>query len=63
MNRFAIPMVFTALVLVAYAAANVFAWDPFASSTETRELPPDVNVHDHRGGGAVFWYGGFSGGK
>ncbi|MFT5354871.1 MAG: hypothetical protein ACI9KE_002084 [Polyangiales bacterium] len=45
--------------------ANVMALDPFATSSDKRELPAQ-----HTGSaagantvGGVFWYGGFSGGK
>ena len=53
--------IFCLVVLGAYAMANAMALDPFATSSDTRELPPP-----HTGGntaGGVFWYGGFSGGK
>ena len=57
--------VFSLVVLGGYAAANVMAVDPFAASSDVRELPPDVHpAHQGgSGGSAVFWYGGFSGGK
>ncbi|MEM7609496.1 MAG: hypothetical protein AAF411_29470 [Myxococcota bacterium] len=54
--------IFSLVVLGGYGAANVFAYDPFATSSETRELPPNVSSHAPRSG-VVFWYGGFSGGK
>ena len=53
--------IFCLVVLSGYAIANVMALDPFASSSDSRALPPT-----HAGGntaGGVFWYGGFSGGK
>ena len=36
--------------------------DPFAVEQERRAAPPEVRSSGGRGG-AVFWYGGFSGGK
>ncbi len=36
--------------------------DPFSVEQERRAAPPDVRASGGRGG-AIFWYGGFSGGK
>ena len=36
--------------------------DPFAAEQERRAAPPEVRATGGRGG-AIFWYGGFSGGK
>lgn len=53
--------IFCLLVLGGYAFANLRALDPFATRSDSRQLP-----EQHTGGntaGGVFWYGGFSGGK
>lgn len=52
--------IFCLVVLGGYAMANVMALDPFASSSDSRQLPPTAGGNT---AGGVFWYGGFSGGK
>ena len=62
MKSFLLTAIFSGVILGGYAVANLGAYDPFATSSDTRQLPPTMST-GHRTGGAVFWYGGFSGGK
>lgn len=55
--------IFGAVVIGTYVATAVMGYDPFASSTETRSMPPEVRAAPAGPGAAVFWYGGVHGGK
>ena len=52
-----------ATVIAVYTYTAAMGIDPFASSTETRSMPPEVRAAPSGPGAAVFWYGGMHGGK
>lgn len=53
-------IVFAVFVVGGYGYINMAGIDPFASPDDRGAAPPDAT---RRGGGGIFWYGGYAGGK
>ncbi len=54
---------FGVIVIAVYVYTATMGIDPFASSAERRQMPPEVRSQPAGPGAAVFWYGGLHGGK
>ena len=63
MFKLALYALFGTAVLAGYTYTATMGIDPFASSSERRSMPPDVQAAPSAPGAAFFWYAGVAGGK